>query len=144
MPDSKFLKWLRTDEQVIIHSVRTAVVLSLVGRMVRLPEACWAGITPVIVTQSTLGAGWTISRQRLIGTALSAAMGALLAAYFGANVAIFGAGVFILGVSCAWLHIERNAYRYAGITLEIVGSRRRSPPGSSQFTVSSKYLWASR
>ena len=51
----------------------------------RLPESYWAGITPVIVTQSTLGAG-----------------------------------VFILGVSCVWLHIERSAYRYAGITLEIV------------------------
>jgi uncharacterized membrane protein YgaE (UPF0421/DUF939 family) len=90
--------------------------LLLVGRIVRLPESYWAGITPVIVTQSTLGAGWTISQQRLIGTA----MGALLATYSGASAAIFGAGVFILGVSCVWLHIEHSAYRYAGITLEIV------------------------
>jgi len=119
MPDSKFLKWLRADEREIIHSVRTAVAVViwlLVARMVPLPESYWAGVTTLIIMQSTRGAAWTNSKQRLIG----AALGALLATYFGANVAIFGAGVFILGVSCTWLHIERNAYRYAGITLAIV------------------------
>jgi uncharacterized membrane protein YccC len=123
MPDSRFLMWLRADQQEIIHSVRTAVavvVSLLAARLFRLPESYWAGITTLIVMQSTLGAAWTISKQRLVGTALGATMGALLGGYFGANVAIFGAGVFILGVICAWLHIERNAYRYAGITLAIV------------------------
>jgi uncharacterized membrane protein YgaE (UPF0421/DUF939 family) len=123
MPDSKSWMWLWADQQEIIHSLRTAVavvVSLLIARLVRLPEEYWAGITTLIVMQSTLGAAWTISKQRLLGTALGAAMGALLAAYFGENVAIFGAGVFILGVICAWLHIERNAYRYAGITLAIV------------------------
>jgi uncharacterized membrane protein YgaE (UPF0421/DUF939 family) len=123
MPDSRFLLWVRADQQEIIHSVRTAVavvVSLLIAQLVRLPESYWAGITTLIVMQSTLGGAWTISKQRLVGTALGAAMGALLAAYFGENVAVFGAGVFILGVICAWLHIERNAYRYAGITLAVV------------------------
>ena len=123
MPDSGFWLWLRDDQQEIIHSLRTAVavvVSLLIAQLLRLPESYWAGITTLIVMQSTLGAAWTISRQRLVGTALGAAMGALLATYFGENVAVFGTGVFVLGVICAWLHIERNAYRYAGITLAIV------------------------
>jgi uncharacterized membrane protein YccC len=123
MPDSKFLTWLRADQQEIIHSARTAVAVVaslLIARLFRLPESYWAAITTIVVMQSTLGAAWTISKQRLMGTALGAAMGALLSTYFGENVAIFGAGVFVLGVICAWLHIERNAYRYAGITVTIV------------------------
>jgi hypothetical protein len=70
--------------------------------------------------QSTLGAAWTVSKQRFVGTALGAAMGALLTAYTTQIVAAFGAGAFVLGVICALLRIGRNAFRYAGITLAIV------------------------
>lgn len=131
MPYSKFLMWLRTDQREIIHSVRTAVAVVasvLIARLVRLPESYWAGITTLIVMQSTLGAAWTISKQRLAGTALGAVMGALLSAYAGENMVVFGAGVFVLGVICAWLRIARNAYRYAGITLTIVMLIARTQP----------------
>ena len=123
MQDSKVLMWLRADQQEIIHSVRTtlAVVASLlIARLFRLPESYWAGVTTIVVMQSTLGAAWTISKQRLAGTALGAAMGALLSTLTGENLAVFGAGIFVLGVICARLRISRNAYRYAGITLTIV------------------------
>src|ERR1700687_5611117 len=70
--------------------------------------------------QSTLGAALKVSGQRLAGTALGAGAGALLAARFGANVIAFGAGVFALGLVCAVLRLERNAYRYAGGTLAVV------------------------
>jgi uncharacterized membrane protein YccC len=123
MPDSRFLMRWKADQQEILHAARTtvAVVTSLLmARLFRLPESYWAAITTIVVMQSTLGAAWTTSKQRLAGTALGAGMGALLATYFGANVAIFGAGIFVLGAFCAWLKIERNAYRYAGITLAIV------------------------
>jgi len=86
----------------------------------KLPEAYWATIAAMIVMQSTLGAAWTISKERLAGTALGAAAGALLATFAGQSVAVFGAGVFALGVICAILRIDRGAYRYAGITLVIV------------------------
>jgi uncharacterized membrane protein YccC len=33
---------------------------------------------------------------------------------------VFGVGLFVLGLICAALRMERNAYRYAGITLIIV------------------------
>jgi uncharacterized membrane protein YccC len=131
MLDSRYLRWLKADQQEIIHAARTtaAVVASLLAaRLFRLPESYWAAITTIVVMQSTLGATWTISKQRLAGTGLGAAMGALVATYFGASVAIFGAGIFVLGVFCAWLKIERNAYRYAGITLAIVMLVARTQP----------------
>src|ERR1700677_235018 len=97
---------LRVNRQDVIHAVRTtiaAVASLLIARLFRLPEAYWAAIATMIVMQSTRGAAWTISKERLAGTALGATAGALLATYAGPNVAVFGAGVFALGVLCAIL-----------------------------------------
>jgi uncharacterized membrane protein YccC len=115
--------WAGIDRRELMHSIRTAIAATvslLIGRLFRLPEAYWAAITTLIVMQSTIAAAWSISKQRMAGTAMGAAMGALLATYAGQNIAVFGAGVFVLGVICALAHIERNAYRYAGITLAII------------------------
>ena len=121
--------WLT--RRAVVHSVRTAVAgtLSLlVARAFRLPESYWAAITTLVVMQSTLGAAWTISRQRFAGTALGAFMGALLATYFGMSVAAFSAAVFLAGLICAGLHLDRVAYRYSGITLAIVMLVGRARP----------------
>jgi uncharacterized membrane protein YgaE (UPF0421/DUF939 family) len=69
--------------------------------------------------QSTLGAAFTVSWYRFVGTAIGAAAGALLATYFGSNTVIFGIGIFLLGLICAALKLDRAAYRFAGITLAI-------------------------
>ena len=109
--------------QSLEHPARTGVaaMLSLLAaRVLRLPEGYWAAITTMIVMQSTLGAALTISVQRFTGTALGAAVGALVVTYFGSNVLIFGVTVFALGMVCAIFRIERNAYRFAGIALAIV------------------------
>ena len=107
----------------LLHAVRTtiaAVASLLFARLLHMPEAYWAPITTIVVMQSTLGASLTVSGQRLAGTALGAAMGAVLASRFPPNVFIFGVGVFVLGVICMLLHLDRAAYRFAGITLAIV------------------------
>lgn len=107
----------------LAQSARTAVAAVtslLVARLLRMPEAYWASITAIIVMQSTFGAALPISAQRSIATAVGATVGALTATYFHANIAVYGVGVFLLGVICAALHIERAAYRYAGITLAII------------------------
>jgi uncharacterized membrane protein YccC len=107
----------------LLHAVRTtiaAVASLLFAKLFHLPEAYWAPITTIVVMQSTLGAALTVSGQRLAGTAMGAAMGAVLAIRFPPNVLIFGAGVFVLGVICLLLHLDRAAYRFAGITLAIV------------------------
>ena len=124
------LTWLRMDQKEVLHSMRTAVAAVgslLIARFCRLPEAYWAAVTTIVIMQSTLGAAWTVSKQRFAGTALGAAMGALLTAYAAQNVAAFGAGVFVLGPICALLSIGRRV-SVAGITLEIVMLVARAEP----------------
>ena len=125
------LTWLRMYKKEMLHSIRTAVAAVgslMIARFCRLPESYWAAVTAIVIMQSTLGAAWTVSKQRFAGTALGAAMGGLLTAYAAQNVAAFGAGVFVLGLICALLHIGRNAFRYAGITLAIVMLVTRAEP----------------
>ena len=107
----------------LMHCVRTTVaaIVSLgVARMCRLPESYWATITTLIVMQSTLGAAWIASTQRLAGTAIGAVMGALASTWFNRQVLVFGVAVFLIGLICLGLRLERNAYRYASITLAII------------------------
>jgi uncharacterized membrane protein YgaE (UPF0421/DUF939 family) len=107
----------------VTHSARTAVVAVaslLVAYLFHLQEAYWAAITALAVMQSTLGASLPTSAQQLAGTALGAAAGALVGAYFPGNVLFFGLAVFVIGLVCAALRIERSAYRYASTTLAIV------------------------
>jgi uncharacterized membrane protein YccC len=131
MADAKKRKWLHVDQTEFMHAVRTAIAAVaslLIARLLKLPEAYWAAIATMIVMQSTLGAAWTVSKDRLAGTALGATAGALLATYAGQSVAAFGAGVFVLGLICAIVRVERAAYRYAGITLVIVMLIARTQP----------------
>ena len=116
---------------VLVHSSRTAVaaiVSVLVARLFRLPEAYWAPVTTLVITQSSLGAALTVSRQRFAGTAMGAAVGALVATYFGPNVFVFGACVFFMGFLCALTHLDRSAYRFGGVTLAIVLLIPRAAP----------------
>ena len=113
----------RFNREWLAHSVRTmiAAIASLyIARLVGLPEAYWATITTLVMTQSTLGAALKPSRQRFVGTALGAAAGALAATYFGANTIVFTLGIFVLGLVCAMLRLDRSAYRFAGAALAIV------------------------
>lgn len=108
---------------VAVHSARTAVAAVaslLVARLFRLPEAYWAPITTLVVTQSSWGAALGVSWQRIVGTVLGGLLGTIVASYFRPSVLVFGTGVFILGVICALLRAGRSAYRFGGITLAIV------------------------
>lgn len=112
----------RLDRRAFVHSARTAiaaVVSLIVARGLGLSEAYWATISTLIIMQSTLGAALAVSEQRLAGTALGAAVGALLATYFGSNVVVYGAGVFAIGLICAALRLGQ-AYRLGSVTLAIV------------------------
>ncbi|HTT19996.1 MAG TPA: FUSC family protein [Candidatus Sulfotelmatobacter sp.] len=108
---------------VMEHSARTAaatVASVLVARLFRLPEAYWAPITTLVITQSSLGAALAVSWQRFIGTALGAVLGGILASCFGPHVLVFGTCVFVLGLLCATMRADRSAYRFGGVTLAIV------------------------
>ncbi len=108
---------------MVVHSARTsvaAVASLLVARLSRLPEAYWAPITTLVIAQSSLGAALAVSWQRFAGTALGAAVGAILASHLGTRVPAFCAGVFILGPICAVARLEPSAYRFGGVALAIV------------------------
>jgi uncharacterized membrane protein YccC len=113
------------------HAARTAVAATaslLVARLLTLPEAYWAPITALVVTQSTLGAAWTVSWERLVGTLLGCGLGALIGREFGPNALVFGAAVFGTGLLCAALRLDKAAYRFAGITLAITTLAVRTSP----------------
>src|ERR1700735_358614 len=114
---------LKLTKQDMIHVLRTtvaALVSLLVARLFKLPEAYWATVTTLVVMQSAIGAAFTVSWHRLVGSAIGAASGALLATYFGLNAAMFAVGIFVMGIVCAILRLDRAAYRFAGVTLAIV------------------------
>ena len=121
----------RAHLSVLEHSVRTAVAAMaslLVARFFRLPEAYWAPITTLVITQSSLGAAFSVSWKRFVGTALGALLGALVASHFPPNVFLFGACVLILGPLCALVRADRSAYRFGGVTLSIVLLIPRTSP----------------
>lgn len=108
---------------VLVHAARTAVaaiVSLLVARLFRLTETYWAPITTVVITQSSLGAALKVSGERFIGTALGAAVAAILATYFAPDVAIYGVALFLLGLLIAAVRSDRSAYRFGGVALTIV------------------------
>ena len=74
----------------------------------------------MVITQSSLGAAFDVSWQRLVGTVLGALLGAIAATYFAPNVVVLGICVFILGLLRVIARLELLAYRFAGMTLAIV------------------------
>ena len=108
---------------ILVHSLRTAitcVVSLLVARLFRLPEAYWAPITTVVITQSSLGAALAVSWHRFLGTVLGALVGAAAATYVGPHAVAFGIGVFVLGMVRIVTHSDLSGYRFGGVALAIV------------------------
>jgi uncharacterized membrane protein YgaE (UPF0421/DUF939 family) len=121
----------RTGWPILADSARTAVAALaslLAARLFRLPEAFWAPITTLVITQSSLGAAFSISWQRFIGTVLGALVGAIVASYFEPNVLVFAACVFVLGLLCAIVRLDLSAYRFGGVTVAIVLLLPRTGP----------------
>jgi uncharacterized membrane protein YgaE (UPF0421/DUF939 family) len=105
-----------------------AVASLVVARLLRLPQAYWAPITSLVITQSSLGAAFLVSWQRFVGTALGAIVGAILAAYFPPHLLVFGVAVFLLGLISGLARADSAAFRFGGITLAIVLLIPRTEP----------------
>jgi uncharacterized membrane protein YgaE (UPF0421/DUF939 family) len=116
--ESRWTAW-----PIAVHSARTAVacVASLLAaRLFRLPEAYWAPITTMVITQSSLGAAFAVSWQRFVGTFLGAILGATAATYFGPHALAFGSGLLVLGLLRILTHSDLAAYRFGGVAFAIV------------------------
>ena len=71
--------------------------------------------------QSSLGAAWSTSKQRLLGTLLGVVLGACLVGALGTpHVALYGLVMVLLGGLCSLLRMEVIGYRFAGVTFTIV------------------------
>ncbi|MGC2550155.1 MAG: FUSC family protein [Candidatus Sulfotelmatobacter sp.] len=106
---------------VLITSARAtlaAVASMLLSQSLKLPEFYWAPISAIVVILSTVNPR-TIAWQRFVGTALGAALGALITTYFHPTWIVYGAGIFVCGILSALLRIG-TAYRFAAITFSIV------------------------
>jgi uncharacterized membrane protein YgaE (UPF0421/DUF939 family) len=105
----------------LLDAARTtvaAIVSLLLARILKLPESYWAPISAIVIIQSTINPR-TVSWQRFAGTALGAALGALVATFFSSSALVYGVAVLLCGVLCALLRLH-GAYRFAAITLSIV------------------------
>jgi uncharacterized membrane protein YgaE (UPF0421/DUF939 family) len=107
---------------VLINAARTAVAtvasLLLARSLLKLPEFYWAPISTIVILLSTINP-MTLAWQRFAGTALGAALGALIATFFNSNWAVYGGGIFVCGILCSLLRVG-SAYRFAAIALSIV------------------------
>src|SRR5262249_13867909 len=75
---------LGLNREALTQSVRTAVatVLSLLlARALKLPEFYWAPISTIVILLSTMDP-LTLAWQRFVGTAVGAALGAVIATGF--------------------------------------------------------------
>ena len=90
----------------------------LLALLLKLPEFYWAPISTIVILLSTIDP-LTLAWQRFAGTALGAALGALIATCFHPNWIVYGTGIFVCGILCAILRVG-TAYRFAAITLSIV------------------------
>ena len=112
---------LGLSREALLHSARTAVaaVVSLMlARALKLAEFYWAPISTIVILLSVtdpLALAW----QRFVGTAVGAALGALIATYVSINWMVYGAGILVCGILSAVLRLG-TAYRFAAITLTIV------------------------
>jgi len=105
----------------LLDSARTtvaAVAAMVLARALKLPEFYWAPISAIVIIQSTIDPK-TLAWQRFAGTALGAAVGALIATFFPSTAPVYAAGIFLCGVLCALLRF-RGAYRFAAITFSII------------------------
>ena len=117
----KVTQLLGLNRQQLFISLRAAVasVLAyLLAKGLRLPEFYWAPISTIVILLSTIDP-LTLAWQRFVGTAIGAALGALIATHFNANWMVYSAGIFVCGILSAILRLH-SAYRFAAIALTIV------------------------
>jgi len=122
---SRFREWVIAKENppsiaTVGLSAAATVASYLIARLLGIPEAYWAAIASLMTMQMTFRAALPIAVQYVAGTAAGAAMGAVTDYYFHASVWAFAGAAVLVGLAGVALRVERNAFRYAIVTLVIV------------------------
>jgi uncharacterized membrane protein YccC len=108
-----------------LHIVQAAkiglagVVSILAAKLLKLPQGYWAAISAFIVMGSDVGTTMAASRDRLIGTAIGAVLGAVFATFWGVHLLSFGVAVAATALICESLGLGKN-YRLACVTVAII------------------------
>ena len=122
--DPRMGNWARgfgLNREALINSLRAAIatVLSmLLARALKLPDFYWAPISTIVILLSTANP-LTLAWQRFAGTALGAALGALVGTFFHPNWIVYAGSIFVCGLLSSLLRLD-SAYRFAAIALTIV------------------------
>ena len=106
----------------VTQSLKTAVAsaaAAYAASLLKLPQGYWAAISAIVVMQSEVGATFTVSRNRLIGTAIGACLGALFVPFAEGRLVWFGVTVAVTVLVCQFLGLEQS-YRLACVTVAIV------------------------
>jgi uncharacterized membrane protein YgaE (UPF0421/DUF939 family) len=116
-----WLDRLGITRSILLQSARAtiaAVASMLLAQVFKLDEYYWAPISAIVIILSTINpraVGW----QRFVGTALGAAIGAVIASHFRPTWIVYGIAIFVSGIISA-LARAPAAYRFTAITLTIV------------------------
>jgi uncharacterized membrane protein YgaE (UPF0421/DUF939 family) len=105
-----------------LQAVKTGVAAGAAiyaASLLKLPQGYWAAISAIVVMQSEVSATLKVSRNRLIGTAIGASLGALFVPFGEGRLAWFGATVAVTVLVCQFLGLEQS-YRLACVTVAIV------------------------
>jgi uncharacterized membrane protein YccC len=118
-----FWAWVTTDPAR--HALKTGLAAGLTWAAYQLlpppfhTHSTWAVITCVLVMQSNLGSLLKAARNRWLGTAIGAALGASVGTLFGFHPILLGLAVALNSYVLGRLGLQ-EAYRLAGATIVLV------------------------
>jgi uncharacterized membrane protein YccC len=117
---ARWRSWLgRSDVKQALKTGLAAAVALIAYRALHLRHGYWAVISAIIVMQSNLGRSITAGADRLIGTAIGAAVGALVFRLAGHDFIALLVAVTLTVWLCAVTGL-RESQRLAGVTVAIV------------------------
>ncbi|WP_263358814.1 FUSC family protein [Acidicapsa ligni] len=106
---------------MLLTAVKTALAAGLcywLATLAHLQDGYWGSISAIIVLQSNVGSTVSASRDRLIGTLIGAAFGAVFS-FLGEGLWVYLLAVIAAMVTCSLLGLK-NSSRLAGVTVTIL------------------------
>jgi uncharacterized membrane protein YccC len=106
---------------MLLQALKTAAAAGLcywLATLAGLPDGYWGSISSIIVLQSNVGSTVTASRDRLLGTLIGAAFGAVFS-LMGTGILPYLLAVIMAMVACSLLGLKNSA-RLSGVTVTIL------------------------